>query len=279
VNAEVTKKYARDNIHFLIVVPTYHNQRYCIKNIEKIASQTYTNWTMCVIVDGEIAQDDGTGDLIEEYVATHNLHNKIIVKRNDARFLALKNIYDAIHTYADDRSVVVLVDGDDWLYDNHVLEKLNAIYSRYNVFLTYGQFQEYPSGNRGFCTPFPQKFVKSNMFRRYVHLPSHLRTFYAWLFKKIDRKDLLFNGNFFEMTWDQAIMYPMIEMAGERHAFIDDILYVYNCENEINDFKVNAPLQSYLAGIIRAKSRYQRLDNEVTQQFAKRPLFKQISKK
>ena len=56
------------------------------------------------------------------------------------------------------------------------------------------------------------------MFRDYVHMPTHLRTFYAWLFKKINLEDLLLDGEFFKMTGDQAILYPMIEMAGERHA-------------------------------------------------------------
>jgi hypothetical protein len=61
------------------------------------------------------------------------------------------------------------------------------------------------------------------------------------------------------MTWDQAMMFPMIEMAGERHQFIPDIMYIYNDENTISDHYVSKQLQAYLAQIIRKKNRYKRL--------------------
>jgi hypothetical protein len=62
------------------------------------------------------------------------------------------------------------------------------------------------------------------------------------------------------MTSDFATMFPMIEMAGERHAFISDILYVYNMSNELNDHKVDAELQRNLDVFIREMPPYSRLD-------------------
>ena len=62
------------------------------------------------------------------------------------------------------------------------------------------------------------------------------------------------------MTWDMVMMFPMIEMAGERHhCFVDDILYIYNDENSLSDLRISRQLQAYLAQIVRAKKRYQRL--------------------
>src|SRR5438045_6333580 len=101
--------------------------------------------------------------------------------------------------------------------------------------------------------------VKNNAFRYFQHLPTHLRTFYALLIKKIKTEDLLYLGNFYPMTWDQVMMFPMIEMAGERHKFISDIMYIYNDENSISDHYVSRQLQAYLAQIVRGKKRYQRL--------------------
>lgn len=266
-------------VHFFVVVPSYHNKKYCIENLESVVRQTYKNWSMIIIVDGLIEEDDGTGDMLEAYVTSHGLEEKVIIKRNNARLLALHNIYDAITHYCpDDYAVVVLLDGDDWLHDKFVFERLNRIYTRYNVFLTHGQFCIYPGGKKSDCTAIPAYYVKNNMFRDYRHMPTHLRTFYAWLFKNIDLEDLLLDGQFFKMTGDQAIMYPMIEMAGERHAFIPDILYVYNCENELNDYKVDVELQHRLSRIIKSKKRYSRLDNEITRTFDDKPLYKNNNK-
>jgi hypothetical protein len=51
-------------------------------------------------------------------------------------------------------------------------------------------------------------------------------------------------------------------MAGERHAYIPEVTYVYNMSNPINDNKVNAQLQRGLEALIRAKPPYQRLEQK-----------------
>jgi hypothetical protein len=54
----------------------------------------------------------------------------------------------------------------------------------------------------------------------------------------------------------------MIEMAGERHAFIPNIMYVYNIANPVNDNKVNPQLQRDLEARIRSMPPYERLENK-----------------
>jgi hypothetical protein len=105
----------------------------------------------------------------------------------------------------------------------------------------------------------PDYIVENNAFRDFQHLPTHLRTFYAWLFKKIKLEDLLYLGEFYPMTWDMAMMFPMIEMAGERHQFIPEIMYIYNDENSISDHHISRQFQAYLAQLIKKKTRYKRL--------------------
>ena len=58
------------------------------------------------------------------------------------------------------------------------------------------------------------------------------------------------------MTYDLAIMFPIAEMAGNKIKFINDILYVYNSENPINDNKVNVNMQARLALMIRDRNIY-----------------------
>jgi hypothetical protein len=165
-----------------------------------------------------------------------------------------------------DNAIVATLDGDDWFPDNDVLNRLNAVYSQQEVWLTYGQFQLHPSGIRGWASAMPDYIIESNTFRDFQHLPTHLRTFYAWLFKRIKLQDLLYLGKFYPMTWDMAMMFPMIEMAGERHQFISEIMYIYNDANTISDHHVSRQLQAYLAQIIKKKPRYKRLAEKPTKQ-------------
>lgn len=51
----------------------------------------------------------------------------------------------------------------------------------------------------------------------------------------------------------------MIEMACERHAFISEILYVYNDLNPINDHKKDTSLQKYLFEYIKRMPKYKRI--------------------
>lgn len=51
---------------------------------------------------------------------------------------------------------------------------------------------------------------------------------------------------FYRMAWDQAMMFPMLEMSGHRAKFISDVPYIYNAANPINDCKVDRQLQRSL---------------------------------
>jgi hypothetical protein len=66
-------------------------------------------------------------------------------------------------------------------------------------------------------------------------------------------------GGFYDMAWDQAIMFPMLEMSGHRAKFISEVLYIYNAANPINDYKVDRSSQRSLETVIRMQKRYDRL--------------------
>ena len=42
------------------------------------------------------------------------------------------------------------------------------------------------------------------------------------------------------------MMFPMIEMAGKHHKCISKVLYIYNIQNPLNDFKIHTKLQTKL---------------------------------
>lgn len=239
----------------VVLITSYNNQNVVKKNLWSVFTQKYSNYRIIYIDD---CSTDNTEIEVKAAAKVFARKSQLTFIRNQERRGALSNIYYAVHSCRDDE-IIVSLDGDDWFAHKEVLQRINAAYAFANVWLTHGSLVEFPNGRSAWCIPVPEDLIRSNRFRTY-RCPSHLRTFYAWLFKKIDIKDLMYEGNFFEMTWDQAIMFPMIEMAGERHRYIEEILYVYNVGNPINDNKVNPKLQNDLEAYIRAMPPYQRLD-------------------
>lgn len=268
----------------VIVIPSYNNESWCEKNLNSVLFQNYSNYRVVYIDDHS---SDRTQVKVESFIkrAAKPLHSfsfnegssKEILEvtnkfeeeinmnpcfftliSNEERCGALANQYRAISSCKKDE-IVVLLDGDDWLANNNVLKTISDAYSDENVWMTHGSLVEYPSGIQAWCEPIPSYVVSTNSFRNFK-CPSHLRTFYAGIFQKIELKDLLFKGDFYPMTSDMAIMYPIIEMCGHRHKFVEEPLYIYNMTNPINDNKVNAELQRFLDRQIRRKRAYRQID-------------------
>ena len=167
--------------------------------------------------------------------------------------------------------IVVVVDGDDWLKHPNVLKDLNQYYENENVWMTYGQYIRHPDGQVGMCAPVSKTTLNQANFRSKKWMYSHLRTFYAGLFKRVKLEDLLFEGTFFDTTYDLAIMYPMLEMAREHAYFTQDISYVYNYENPLNDAKLRLKEQEKIEGYIRGLQKYPKLNVHPATNFGTHP--------
>lgn len=253
-------------IEFAIIAPTYNNMTpdpkthrpYCVEHIESLAKQQYPHdhFKIYCIDDASL---DGTADALHRSVISLGINDITTVHRNPERKKALYNLWRKIHEL-DDEVIVVTTDGDDELVSK-ALARLAQEYQDTNVWLTYGQFKHYPSGTMGHCAQFPADVVKKLAYRKHTWLASHVRTFKAGLFKRIKLEDLISSDNeFYPMTWDQAFMFPMLEMASKGHfRFIPDVLYLYK-ETPQNDYKVNYGLMARLEKEIRNKKVYKPLD-------------------
>lgn len=237
---------------FAIVVPSYNNSDCYKKNLDSIFTQTCENFRVIYIDD---ASTDGTADLVHQYVNERGLQNRVTLIRNEKNLGTLANLYQAIWQCSP-KEIIVDLDGDDWLAHRNVLAKLNEVYSDRNVWLTYGQFVYYPSYKQGFGVEIPQTIIEQNAFRSYTRGTTALRTFYAGLFQQIKKEDLIFNGEFFRVASDLAMMLPMLEMAGSHIRFIPEISYIYNFNTPINDHKIHFELQAEADRFLRAKDRY-----------------------
>lgn len=241
---------------FVIIIPSYNNELFCTANINSALDQRYKNYRVIFIND---CSSDKTLELVKKTVAKSHKKDLVTIIDNNTRELALANYYYAIHKNTKDDEIIITLDGDDMLASPYVLKHLNLAYSNNEkeIWLTYGQMRYLSNPkSKSWIRDIPKEIVKENRFREYPHLPSHLRTFYSWLFKLIDIEDLQDNGEFYPMTWDVAMMLPMIEMARNHFVFIPHVLYIYNDVNTISDHRTDQELQFNLSKEIRAKPPY-----------------------
>lgn len=240
-----------------VVTVGYNNKKFYEWNLNSIFTQKYSNYRLIYVDDNS---RDGTGAFVRRHIHGKKQMRRTQLIINQKRQRAMANLYHAIMS-CDDNEIVVIVDADDALAHPRVLARINAEYADPDVWITYGQYRQYPSENSGFCNPMPEEIVKNNAYRQHPHGPSHLRTFYAKLFKKIKIEDLMYEGDFFEMTYDLAMMFPMLEMAGGRFRFIEEILYFYNTLNPISDHRVSKELQRNLDLVVRTRKPYEKIES------------------
>jgi glycosyltransferase involved in cell wall biosynthesis len=246
-----------DPIEFVVLVPSYNNEKWCVQNLESIVNQTYPHWSLYYIND---CSTDHTREIVDAFVKSHAIEHKCKIINNSTRKFGMANIYEAIHLI-DPTKVIVLCDGDDWLADETVLEKLAEIYLDEKIWMTYGNYKTWPEDHGSCCAPIPEDVRINRAFRRYPWVASHLKTFYAKLFHLIKKEDFLWKqGMLFPVTYDLAIMFPMLEMASEDHfQFIPEVLYIYNIRNPLNVIKTNPRLQVELEYYIRSRQAYEPL--------------------
>ena len=241
----------------VVIIPSYKNEKWCERNLQSVLSQNYPSFRVIYTDD---CSPDGTAKLVQRFIDDHGASEKIKFIQNVERLGAMHNLYDMIHSCNDDE-IVITADGDDHLAHPDVLNRVAKEYENPDVWVTWGQYQD-SHGGIGCSREIPANIIKSNSFRKYGWCSSHLRTFYAGLFKKIKKEDFLnCDGDFYSMAWDLSIYFPLLEMAGDRGRFISDVLYIYNTDNELNDFKVNLQLQQSTERIIRIKQRYTKLNS------------------
>ena len=98
---------------------------------------------------------------------------------NTERKYALYNIKKGIeHLNCDDDDVIVLLDGDDWFFDDEVLDKLAENYKD-DIYLTYGQYISSAGTDTSIGYTFMpnESVIKNKTYRKIPWLFTHLKTF------------------------------------------------------------------------------------------------------
>ena len=239
--------FAIKNHSFTIVVVGSNNGAHVAKTLSSVFAQNYENYRLIYIDD---ASNDGSHDLARDLIYDSHHLGQVTLVRNEERLGVLANISRAVQACADDEIVVVL-QGEDWLAHEWVLQRLNTYYADPDLWLTYGQYRDYPTYQLGICHEF-----KEEKFRTQPFAASHLKTFYAGLFKKIRESDFIFQGKYLPACSELAYMIPMLEMAKDHSHFIPEVLYICN---RSASYKEDREAQTRSEKFIRALDPYQPL--------------------
>ncbi len=248
-------------IKMKIVVPTYNTEQWIERCLRSISSQTFKDWE-CVIIND--ASTDSTGSKIDALDFVKN-DERFSVVHNEVNVKALKNIVDGFNFLdcpSNPNCIMMVIDGDDFLYSEKSLEIIGNVYVNHpQLLLTYGDWIGYPYGDRSNCRPYSREVIVNNDYRTADFCASHLRTFKSRLWYSIRDEDLRDDtGKYFEAGWDVAFMVPMLEMAQERHAYVPWVLYCYNKDNPLSDFRVHAESQLSAVEVVKKKQKYKRID-------------------
>lgn len=231
-------------LHFYILVRSRNGFQYFDRCINSILKQKNSNFTIIFIDDNSKLSDQQKKHISEKL-------KKHIVIFNNKRKYSLRNAYEAIHQHAKKiNSIVVSLDGDDWLVGDTVLSTLEKVYINRQCVATYGECLLFQNGNisqkkaseilKHTNTPYPQTVILNKSFRKHPFLPLHLRTWCTDAFKKIPKKSFLdSDGNWFKFCEDLAIFFPLLERHPKKVISIKKPLSVYNMDNDENDSKIN----------------------------------------
>ena len=215
---------------FIILVTAYNDAEWVEWNLASILNQTYTNYEVMYYDD---ASSDNTHQKVLDIVGDNNKFKITTRKKNKG---TLHNYIDCIKKLKKEE-ILVCVSGDDWFFDENVLENLNNFYNKNDVWMTYGKMYCWGNHEDNVIEGNPQNTPYDNFthdnkyYRRDQWRASHLRTFKGFLVKKLDEN--IFKSNldskYYDHAADLAMSFPCLEMCGnDKIGVVDFPSYVYN---------------------------------------------------
>ncbi|OGV91470.1 hypothetical protein A2783_01550 [Microgenomates group bacterium RIFCSPHIGHO2_01_FULL_45_11] len=249
--------------YFFILIRSWNCYRNLLKSINSALKQDYRNFKI-LFIDDASNYSNKQKNVIKKKLKSH------IAVFNSKRKFAVCNAYYLLKNFADKKNAVVLnLDGDDWLLDTSVLSYLSMVYQKSpHCLLTWGECvfwngKTYSKPSR-LIKPYtnisyPLKVVKESSYRRYPFLPLHPRTWKVSVFNQIKKASFLRpDGTWLQFAEDQALFYPMLEMARGRYKVIKKPLYAHNTTTKLSDAKINLTQLLKDELIIRKRKSYEK---------------------
>jgi glycosyltransferase involved in cell wall biosynthesis len=243
---------------FVIVTAAHNAEEYVRRNMDSVWDQTYPREHFRQIVIDD-ASTDVTCDLVQLFVGD-SPELQISFEKNDKRHGGCANLTRAFRSAAPD-SIVLQLDGDDWLPDKQVLAYLNLVYQDPEVWMTYNSWVAPDGKGSANSHPIEAALVRENGYRDGPWVSSHLHSFRAKLFGHVRDESLIDpeTGKHWRSAVDMAHYFPMLELSGKHARHLERVLYVYNMNSDSIQ-TADRERQVDCERRIRALERYQPLE-------------------
>ena len=236
--------------HFRIVTTVYNAENYIEDCIKSVLAQTDEKWTQVIVIDGAT---DATAE--KAHLAASGDPRITIIEKPERKGICDSHKLAHNSSPREEGDVFLHLDGDDHLLYQESLEYIRDVYTKNShIWATYGSYMS-KSGKP--CVAREVNIRKGIRYQIKVGWPfTHPRTFKAFLWDKLTEDDLRDSeGNDYTSAVDVAIMAPILEMCGNRIAYIKNSLYFYNDDTDLNEHKVSLDDQVRCALDILAKEK------------------------
>lgn len=221
-------------MRFLVVVPVYNGPDLLERCLQSIAEQDDDEFD--VLVADDASTDRAVAETIYRFFETQDRGLISYYRIRSENVGATRNLVEAIRWfYMEPEDVVLVVDGDDRLAHPQVLSRLREIYEAPWVDLSYGSYEPDPPNEN--CPPaveIPFWVLKAGCIRLmclHDRMPwNHPISFRRRLFDALSDDDFMMGDEWMRHGYDVTLMCPLIELAGTRVHFCDEVLYTYTSD-------------------------------------------------
>jgi len=238
---------------FKLVIPCFNAAPYIGNCIKSIQAQTEGDFNVVIIND---ASTDKTQETTLGAISNDSRFTLVNCQSNSGAMASIVRGID--HLAPQDNDIIAIIDGDDMLNIPKALEIVKKTYKRTDCLITYGSFITHD----GLLNPrvgkrHEQRVIDQNLYRKVPWISTHLKTFKYKLYAKINQLDFRNSkGVYWNTCSDLALMFPMLEMAGDRQEAITDPIYRYSYnlptsdgilrrDEQVRDDKILRNMQPY----------------------------------
>jgi FkbM family methyltransferase len=231
-----------------IISPFWNAASYIEKNIRSVAAQDYNNYLHILIDD---ASDDESYNIAKRTIESlpTKIQDNFRLIRNDKNKGCILNQLEAIQTFGDLDSIIMLLDGDDWLINNNtIFHYYNGLYDQGYEF-TYGSMWSVVDNIPLIAQEYPAEVKKNKTYRNHHFnwkIPyTHLRTCLGIHFSGLGDEPFLVDGEWMKSGADNPLFYELIERVEPEKIYCNrEIVCNYNDANPLNDYKIRGDEQN-----------------------------------
>ena len=223
----------KHSYQFSFVVSSYNNEKNIKNNLLSIIFQNYKDWNIYYSND---ASTDNTDTLFHQIINEYELQDRVHYTLNKEN---MNQSYCKYHNYhmIKDENIVVILDGDDWLCSSDALNIFHNTYQSTDKLVLYSGYKVYYQNKIDKTVlgcEYPDTIKKNGKYRshRGWHF-THVKTAYAWLFKKIPVSYFQHKGKWLDRCTDLTEMYGVSELAKDRVGHVPHTLCIYNKNNSM----------------------------------------------